>query len=148
MGLFSSLRGGGSSREIDLQTAVMIPSVSAMLADGSIDDDEIVQIRSICLMSPIYASNSRDEDTRIIVRAIKMIESDGAEQMCGKASEVLPTEMKEAALAFAVLLVMSDGHVSSKEERLIDNLVNWLGVEPSRAEMIVQVSAILRAGGN
>ncbi len=146
MGLFSSLRGKGSSRELDVGTAVMIPMVAAMLADGSIDDDEIVQIRSICLISPIYANNSRDRDTEIIKKAINLVEDEGPEAMCSKAAQALSAELRETALAFAVMMVMSDGHVGAKEEKLIDGIVGWLSVDHQRAEMIIQVAAILRNG--
>ena len=146
MGLFSSLLGRGNSPDLDVGTAVMIPMVSAMLADGSIDDDEVTQIRSICLMSPIYANNSRDKDTNIIMRAIKMVDEDGPELMCQKAAGFLSAQLRETALAFAILLVLSDGHVSRKEEELIDKLVAWLSVDPARAEIIIQAAAILRNG--
>lgn len=146
MGLFSKLRGRGAPEDLNIGTAVMIPMVAAMLSDGSIDEDEVVQIRSICLVSPIFANNSRDKDTEIILRAIRMVEDEGAKITCGKAANVLSPALRETALAFAVLLVMADGHIGQKEEQLIDNLVSWLSVDGDRAEIIVEVAALFRNG--
>ena len=64
MGLFSGLKGKGIEA-LNLHSAVMVPIVAAMLADGEIDDDEVDQIRSVCRWSPIYARNTREQDNDI-----------------------------------------------------------------------------------
>lgn len=144
--LFSGLKGRSSSAALDAGTAVMIPMVAAMLADGSIDDDEISQIRSICLLSPIFAHNTRDRDTEIIIKAIRLIEDDGSQTMCEKAAQALSPALRETAVAFAIMMVMSDGHIGRKEEELIDNVIKWMAVDGDRAEMIAEVCTMLRNG--
>lgn len=148
MGLFSKLSGRGAPKELDVPTAVMVPTVAAMLADGQIDDDELVQIRSIFVLSPIFASNSRERDTEIILKAVRLIEDDGPKAMCERAKAVLSPELRETSLAFAIMMVMSDGHIGHKEEQLIDDLVSWLEIDGNRAEMIAEVCAIMRHVGN
>lgn len=143
MGLFSGLRG--TSREaLDVSTAVMVPIVAAALADGSIEDSEINQVRSICAQSPIYARNTRDQDTDIIVRAVKLVESEGREIMCRRAAEVLSPALRDTAFVFAVRMVFADGHVGSAEEILIDELTEWLSIESARARSFVETVAIMQ----
>ena len=144
MGLFSGLLGKGANATLDKITAVMVPVVSAMLADGQIDDDEVMQIRSLCAWSPIYARNSREEDTEIILRAIRLVEDEGAQQMCRKASAVLSPALRETAFLFATRIVFADGHVGSQEQQLLESLVAWLEVDTVRARMLVEAVSIMQ----
>lgn len=144
MGLFSGLRGKGADTTLDLSTAVMVPVVCAMMADGEIDDSEVAQIRSLCAWSPIYARNSADRDTEIILRAIRLVQSEGAEQMCRKASSVLSDGLKETAFIFATRIVFADGHVGTKEQQLVESLAVWLGVQEQRARMLVEAVSIMQ----
>jgi uncharacterized tellurite resistance protein B-like protein len=143
MGLFSGLRGKGIET-LDLQTAVMVPIVAAMLADGTIEDDEINQIRSICSWSPIYARNTRDQGTEIILRAIKHTKGDAAESMCRQVAELLSPGLRETAFIFAVRMVFSDGHVGQSEEKLIENLVVWLELDGARARSFVETVSVMQ----
>jgi tellurite resistance protein len=143
MGLFDGLRGKNTA-SLDLATAVMVPAVAAMLSDGSIEDEEVSQIRAICLLSPLFRENSRDEDTDLILKAIKLVESHGAEDMCMRAAATLSPALRETAFAFATAMVMSDGHVGRKEEAVVDNLVQWLSLSQDRASAILSVIAVLQ----
>lgn len=144
MGLFSNLRGKGADNALDISTAVMVPIVSAMLADGQIDDHEVAQIRSLCAWSPIYARNSADRDTEIILHTIRLIEDQGIEQMCRRASSALSPSLRETAFAFATRIVFSDGHVGVKEQQLIESLTDWLNIEEPRARMLVESVSIMQ----
>ncbi|HEX8301477.1 tellurite resistance TerB family protein [Sphingomonas sp.] len=146
MGLFSSLMGSAAVPTLDKSTAVMIPMVAAMTSDGDIDDDEIRQIRSICVWSPIYAHNSMDQDTDIILRAIRMIKDLGAEAMCVRAGELLSPALRETAFCFAVRLAFADGFVGTKEQDFVERLMGWLAVDPARAQHVVEVITMMQHG--
>jgi len=122
----------------------MVPMVAGMLADGSIDEAEVRQIRSICVWSPIYASNSTERDTEIILRAIRLVEDQGPEAMCGKARETLSPALRETAFVFAIRLLFSDGHVGHKEQQTAEKLVRWLGLSDDRARMLVEAVSIMQ----
>ena len=143
MGLFSGLKGKGTEA-LNISTAVMVPIVAAMLADGSIDDEEVNQIRSICVWSPIYARNTRDQDTDIILKAIKRVKEDGAESMCRQAAELLSPGLRETSFVFAVRMVFSDGHVGQSEEKLIEQLAGWLSLDASRAKRFVETVSVMQ----
>lgn len=147
MGLFSGLRGKGAD-SLDPSTAVMVPMVAAMLADGSIDDDEVRQIRSICVWSPIYARNSMEQDTDIIKRAIRLVEREGAEAMCKQAAGLLSPALRETAFVFAVRMVFADEQVTQSEERLIENLASWLGIDAARARGFVETISVMQHTAN
>lgn len=143
MGLFSGLRGKGAEA-LDIQTAVMVPVVAAMLADGEIDDKEVGQIRSICAWSPIYARNSQDRDTEIILSAIKRVQADGAEVVCRQAADLLSPALRETAFVFAVRMVFADDHVGRSEELLIERLAGWLLLDSARARSFVETVSVMQ----
>ena len=65
MGLFSSLRSLAAP-SFDPQKAIMTIVVAAVKADGQVADEEVMRIRSMCARSPIFRTNSVDQDTAII----------------------------------------------------------------------------------
>lgn len=134
MGLFSGFRKDDT--RLDIPTAAMIPCVVAILADGSVEDDEIHQLRSMCIHSPIYARNSKEEDDAIILRASRLVNNGDNETVCRMAAEILGSNLSETAFCFAVRLVFSDGHVGTKETALLENLVGWLGIDEEVAKAI------------
>lgn len=143
MGLFSGLLGKGAEA-LDVQTAVMVPIVAAMLADGEIEDSEIGQIRSICVWSPIYARNSPDRDTEVIRRAIRRVQQDRVEHMCRAAADLLSPALRETSFVFAVRMVFADGHVGVAEETLIERLTEWLDVDGARARGFVETVSVMQ----
>ncbi|MBN8528057.1 MAG: TerB family tellurite resistance protein [Caulobacterales bacterium] len=144
MGLFSGLLGKGADTALDVATAVMIPMMTAMLADGSVDDDEVRQIRSICIWSPIYARNSMERDTAIIMKAMRLVEDLGAQTACERSREFLTPALRETGFISAVRLVFADSHVGAKEQKTIENLVSWLGIDPERGRMMVEAVSIMQ----
>lgn len=132
-----------SATDLTIETALMIPTVSAILADGAIEDREITQVMALCLQNPIFSDNSEEEDAEIIMLATRLVQKDGDETMCKNAAAVLPPALRETAFAFAVAIVSSDGHIDQSEEALIDRLVDWLSIDPVRAQNIVSVIPIL-----
>ena len=144
MGLFSGLRGKGVDESIDIPTAVMLPMIAAMTADGDVDDDEVRQIRSICVWSPIYARNTKDQDTQIILRALNLVNDQGADAMCAKAAEVLSPALRQTAFCFAARIVFSDEHVGARERELLERMVAILGIGDERARQIIEVVSIMQ----
>ena len=129
---------------LDVRTAMMIPTVSAMLADGMVDDEEISQILAICMQSPIYLDSSSDEDLETVLLAVRLVINHGDREMCQRACERLSPALRETAFAFAVAIVCSDRLIEQKEEMLIERLVTWLALDSGRAKSIVSVVPILQ----
>lgn len=144
MGLFSGLRGKGVDQSLDVSTAVMAPVVCAMLADGNVDDDEIRQIRSLWVWSPIYARNSAEQDEEIILRALHFVDENGAEAVCRRAATVLSPGLRETAFIFATRVVFADGFIGAKEQEAISAIAGWLEIDERRARTMVEFVSIMQ----
>lgn len=142
MGLFDKIRGQASKVTLDAQKAVMTVMVAAVKADGNIEDDEVAQIRSLCAWSPIFARNSKEQDTALIVFADNFTADEGLEGAVRKAGEALSTALRETAFCFATKIAFADGYLGEKEKAFLSQLVSWLKIEEDRARQIVEVVAI------
>lgn len=140
MGLFDSFKAK-TAPVFDEQKAIMTIVVAALLADGEADDDEVARLRSMCARSPIFSSNSREQDDLLIDFAIKMIKQHQNEAVI-KAGSALKPLLRETAFAFAVEIVLADGVVGNQEEVFISKLASDLGVEEGLAGAIVAVTEI------
>lgn len=143
MGLFDKIRGQASRVTLDAQRAVMTVMVAAVKADGNIEDAEVAQIRSLCVWSPIFARNSKEEDSALIVFADNFTADEGLEGALRKAGEALSTPLRETAFSFAARIAFADGYLGEKEKAFLSNLVPWLKIEEERARQIVEVVAIM-----
>ena len=142
--LFGGLRGKGADETLDIPTAVMLPLVAAMLADGRVEDDELAEIHSICAASPIFERNSRFENEYLIGHAIKLIEDLGVADACKRARAMLSANLRETAFVHAVRVIFSDGHVGGLEREVIERMTEWLEIDSERARMMVEVVSIMR----
>ena len=142
--LFAGLRGRGIDESLDIPTAVMIPIVAAMLADGRVDDQELLQIASACSSSPIFDRNSSAENDFLVARAMKLIEDHGLGGACARARQFLSPALRETAFAQAVRVIFSDGHVGMLEREVVEEMINWLEIDRDRARMMVEVVSVLQ----
>lgn len=130
-----------TNQNSDAQQAIMIIVVAAVMADGDIADEEVIRIRSMCSLSPIFASNSGDQDTKVILFAHNVNKQLG-DQALVKAAEALTPELCETAFAFACDMVLADGLVGQSEEAFLNSLLCHLNVSESTARTIIDVSLI------
>lgn len=145
MDLLAKLRGRGDDVN-DVPTAVMTPIVAAMLADGRVDEDEVLHVETICATSPVFERNSSVQNERLILHVTRMIEDKGAEAMCRKAAITLSPSLRETAFMYALRVVFSDGYVGETEHDVIENLANWLSISDERASTMVDVATIMQNG--
>lgn len=142
--LFVGLLGKAADSSLDTPTAVMIPIVGAMLADGHVEEEELFEIEAICAFSPIFDRNSIFENELLIVRATRLIEDHGLEEMCRRAAAMLSSGLRETAFVHAVKVIFSDGHVGTLERQIIDDMMGWLEIDPERARLMIEVVSIMQ----
>jgi uncharacterized tellurite resistance protein B-like protein len=142
--LFAGLLGRGIDDHVDISTAVMIPLVAAMLADGRVDDREIEQIHSICASSPIFERNSAAEIEHLILRATHILENEGLARAFGKTAQVLSVHLRETAFVHAVRVIFSDGYVGELEEQAVEQMIELLSIDRERARMMAEVVSIMQ----
>jgi uncharacterized tellurite resistance protein B-like protein len=135
MGLFD----GFTQRAFDNfneQQAIMAIVIAAIKADGHISSEEVQRLRAMCALSPIFASNSSDQDTANIQFADTMTDQLG-DQAVAKAAAVLSPALRETAFAFATDMVLADGVLGPSEERFVDDLAKKLELRENAAQAIV-----------
>lgn len=119
--------------------------IGAIKADGEVSDDEVTRLRSMCARSPIFASNSKEEDDAVIGWADN-VTTQLKENAFLKAAAVLKPELRETAFAFACEMVLADGMVGDDEEQFISFLAQTLGISEELGSAIVQVTIIRMRG--
>jgi len=140
MGLFDKLKAAGAP-QFNPQRAVMTIIIAAIKADGDVSDDEISRLRSICARSPIFASNTKEEDDRLIDFAATVTDQlkDAA---VSSAAEALTTEIRETAFAFACDMMLADGMVTDAEERYLGALARTLQLDDAVVQTLVHATVI------
>lgn len=145
MGIFSSLKGKIEQR-LDPQKAIMVVIVAALKADGRVEDNEVKQIRSICAWSPIYSSNSKDEDTELMNFADDFTDKEGIVSSIVIAAKSLSPALRETAFCFATRVILADGSVGDGEINFLEGLARDLAIGEEKAGQIIDVIATMSNG--
>ena len=143
MGLFSGFKS--AEPKFNPQKAVMTIVVAAIKADGDVSDEEIRRLRSMCARSPIFASNSKEEDDEVISFA-DTITTQLKAAAIEKAAATLKPELRETAFAFACEMVLSDGIVGDAEDTFISKLAQSLGISEDIGRAVVTATVIRMRG--
>lgn len=146
MGFFDSLKNQVAP-SFDVQKAIMTIVVSAVKSDGDVSDEEIGRIRTMCLRSPIFATNSKEEDDAVIRFADSVTKQLGFGAV-EKAAAALKPELRETAFAFACDIVLADGIVGDEEDAFLSRLAAVLGISNAVGELLVNATIIRNRGIN
>jgi len=146
MDLLAKLRGRSGENVDDVPTAVITPIVAAMLADGRVDEAEVLHVETICATSPIFERNSSVQNERLILHVTRMVEDRGPESMCRKAAAVLSPALRETAFIYALRVIFSDGYVGDLEREVVSKLTDWLGIPEDRAAVMIDVASVMQNG--
>lgn len=144
MGLFDGFKGEVQPT-FDPQRAIMTIVIAAIKADGNVSDEEVGHLRSMCARSPIFASNSKEEDDAVIHFALNVTDQLGTGAI-ERAAEALRSELRETAFAFATEMVLADGMVGEKEEAFISQLAGSLGISEELGRAVIAVTTIRARG--
>lgn len=144
MGLFDGLMTKAQPT-FTTQKSIMTIVIAAITADGNVSAEEVGRLRSMCAGSPIFASNSKEEDDAVIDFAVNVSNQLGAEAV-KKAAESLKPELRETAFAFATEMVLADSMVGEKEEAFISQLAALLGVSEEVGRAVILTTMIRRRG--
>lgn len=144
MGLFDNLRSA-TTPSFNVQQAMMTIVLAAVMADGEVADEEIARVRAMCALSPIFASNTQEQDVAVIRFAVN-VNSQMGEQALIKAAEVLKPELRETAFAFACDMVLADGIVGQNEEAFLTSLVSLLGITENAGRSLIWATIVRNRG--
>jgi uncharacterized tellurite resistance protein B-like protein len=128
MGLLDKIRSAGKSDKLPPGLAVMVVLTTCIQYDGEVGDEEIHKLRSILAWSPLFASNTQEEDDRLIGQADEIVEKLGINGAMDLAVQSLPNHLRTTALCFAYDLVFSDGSVDDSEKEFLSVTARKMGI--------------------
>lgn len=140
MGLFDAFRSA-TTPTFNSQQAIMTIVLAAVKADGQVSREEVMRVRAMCSLSPIFASNSSDQDVAVINFADNVTTQMG-DQAIAKAVEALTPELRETAFAFACDMVLADGILAADEERFIANLADKCSISESVGKAVIMTTLV------
>lgn len=143
MKFFSGLKG--TEPTFNIQKAVMTIVISAIKADGDVSDEEVGRLRSMCARSPIFASNTKEEDD-VVISFADNVTTQLKTEAIGKAASALKPELRETAFAFACEMILADGIVGEAEDTFISMLAEKLGISDETGRIVVQATIIRMRG--
>lgn len=140
MGLFDSIRST-LNPTLNTQQAIMTIVVAAIKADGSVSEEELMRLRAMCSLSPIFAANTSDQD-RLVAQFADNFTDQMEDQAIRRAAAALTPELRQTAFAFACDMVLADGLLGQKEQQFIAELAQELGVSEAIGSAIVHVTLV------
>lgn len=147
MGLFSKLRTGGAAQNSDAYVtakAVITPAVLAMVADGSVDESELLQIQNMCAFSPIFHAIGAEQTKRAIEEALNDLKTAGAAAAIDTCAKTLSPKLCETALCFAIRVTLADGVLDEGEKTAIIGTAQRLGVPPETFQKVFDVVVMMQ----
>lgn len=147
MGLFSKLRSSDAAQNNDAYVtakAVISPAVLAMVADGSVDEGELIQIQNMCAFSPIFHAIGAPETKRAIGEALDDLKTKGAAAVIDESAKTLSPKLRETALCFAIRVTLADGVLDEDEKTAIIGTAQRLSVPPEVFQKIFDVVVMMQ----
>ena len=140
MGLFDAFRSA-TTPTFNSQQAIMTIVIAAVKADGQISREEVSRVRAMCSLSPVFASNTGDQDSAVIGFADNVTTQMGA-QAIERAVSALTPELRETAFAFACDMVLADGILAADEEQFIASLAEKCSISDNVAKAIIMTTLV------
>ncbi|MEM7528810.1 MAG: tellurite resistance TerB family protein [Pseudomonadota bacterium] len=133
MPFLSKLRRSSPPADEAIPRAVLIPSVSAIMADGDMQAEEVSQLSNLCTFSPIFHHIHPERLAEIVRELIAEIMEEGGANKLEQSAALLPQHLRETAFCFVVRIVMADATVTEQEKEALEKIAGVLGLD----EMIV-----------
>jgi hypothetical protein len=146
MGLFDSMLGGGSKKELNKAEAFAGILLAAAGVDGHIGDEEVSSLCTTCQRMKLFSNIPGDKFGTMMDGLVKILKREGPEKPVERCAEVLPDNLRETAFANACDIILADGVVEDEEKELVEKLQNELDIPGDRALDIVQVMVIKNRG--
>jgi uncharacterized tellurite resistance protein B-like protein len=144
MGLFDGIKSKVATN-LTPQQAVMAIVIAAVKTDGEVENAEIARLQAMCGLSPLFASNTSDQD-RALVSAANTLTNQLGQRAVERAGEALSPALRETAFAFACDMVLADGVLADTEEQFLSKLAADLKIDEAVAESIAMVTIIRNRG--
>ncbi len=115
-------------------------------SDGSVSPHEANEIEQAVAAMKLFRGSSYEARHGIFTTAAERIKQQGIEDVVRAAVAAVPTELRATAFAVAVDLMLSDGRLTTSEQRFAEELRVRLNVDRELAAKVVDVLTIKNAG--
>ncbi len=144
MGLFDDIDVDIHAENMSELDAVMVVAFGAAASDGSVTEKEVERIGFLA----VTHSGLRFEDMPVITGKMQKIagllsKSDPL-SIIQVVIDILNSDMRETAFAWAVEIALADGWLSEDEKTFLENVCSTLGIDPTTAKKIIEVIKIKR----
>lgn len=145
MGLFDKVIGGSTDKLSEAEGMAGI-ALCAIAADGVVTEEEAAGLGTTLSRMSLYGGMSNRDINKIFEKLIKVIRSQGVEQLMTLAAQAVTPALRPTAFAIASDLLMADGSVASEEKRFLEKIQKSLDVSDDLAVKIVEVIQIKNKG--
>ena len=142
-GLFRR-EGAASGFTMDIQHALIVILLGAVLADKIEGEEEMMFVRHLMAKSPIFERNTDRMDKRILEACRTRIHGDPG--VVQEAARFLPEALRETAFAMSLEIVFADGVVNRGERDFIHMLARQLDIDTDLAAPMIKTFAALYRG--
>ncbi|MEO1316382.1 MAG: tellurite resistance TerB family protein [Pseudomonadota bacterium] len=144
MPFLSKLRRASPPADESIPRAVLTPTVSAIMADGDMQAEEISQLSNLCTFSPIFHSIDPARLAEIVKELIAEIMEEGGAKKLDEAALLLDPSLRETAFCFVVRIVMADATVTEQEKAALEKIADVLALDAGTVAQIYTVVQMMQ----
>ena len=141
-----TITAASSPTPASLQEALVVLLIASARADGSVSLHEANQIEHMVAGMKLFRGVNYETRQRVFTGASERMAEHGAATVLPAAAAMVPKALAATALAVAVDLMLSDGHISASEQEFVNTLSVLLNVDSETVARIVDVLTIKNAG--
>ncbi|MEM7499776.1 MAG: tellurite resistance TerB family protein [Pseudomonadota bacterium] len=144
MPFLSKLRRSSPPENEAIARAVLTPTVSAIMADGDMQAEEISQLSNLCTFSPIFHNIDPARLAEIVKELIAEIMEEGGAKKLDEAAALMDHGLRETAFCFVVRIVMADGSVTDHEKMALEKIADVLTLDAGTVAQIYTVVQMMQ----
>lgn len=142
MGLFSAAKKSKQANNPtrrELQKAFMIVGCIMAISDGEAESVELKRMQSAAARMPLFANNTADEDTEVLIEASDWFDEEKAESISWAISVLRYKNWGVPALCFICEVMVADGQIDDNEISILLEASELLGINEEKTHEIYNI---------
>lgn len=144
MGFFDKLKAAPKPADERVPRALLVPAVSAIMADGDMQGEEVAELSNLCSFSPVFHHIRPERLAEMVRELIAEVMERGGDTMLREAADALSPALRETAYCFVARIVLADGTLGSHEKMALERIEAVLGLDPAVAARIREVIGMMQ----
>lgn len=147
MGIFDALFSGMETKtKLSPQESFAGILLAASACDGHISEDEFAQLVTALFRMKLFERINEKQFKQVLDKLMSVLKKNDANTLADGCCETLPENLRKAAFANAVNIVLADGVLEADEKEFINSLRQKLQLDEKQAKTIAQVMVIKNKG--